>query len=149
MKNRIFKIFDQNEDGCLSVDEYIENLRRFTNKDNPEESIRFLFKIFDIDGKFSIQNSTGKHYTLVVGSYFNLPNILISETGQISEEEFLKSIKGAVKHNGMSFNETELKQLTSAFWSETETDGDAKIGYYEFRDRIMKHPGLPEKLSAR
>ena len=54
MKNRIFKIFDQNEDGCLSVDEYIENLRRFTNKDNPEESIRFLFKIFDIDGKFSI-----------------------------------------------------------------------------------------------
>ena len=49
----------------------------------------------------------------------------------------------------MSFNETELRQLTSAFWSETETDGDAKIGYDEFRDRIIKHPGLPEKLSTR
>ena len=53
LKDRIFTIFDQNEDGCLSVDEYMESLRRFTNKDNPDESIRFLFKIFDIDGMFS------------------------------------------------------------------------------------------------
>ena len=49
----------------------------------------------------------------------------------------------------MSFDETELKQLTSAFWSETETDGDKKINYNEFRERILKHPGLPEKLSKR
>ena len=86
---------------------------------------------------------------MIVGFNFDLFEKFISETGQISEEEFLKSIKGAVKHNGMSFNETELRQLTSAFWSETETDGDAKIGYDEFRDRIIKHPGLPEKLSTR
>ena len=82
-------------------------------------------------------------------SNFDLYKILISETGQISEEEFLKSIRGAVKNNGMTFDETELKQLTSAFWSETETDKDAKIGYHDFRERIMKHPELPEKLSTR
>ena len=86
---------------------------------------------------------------MVVGTNFDLFEIFISETGQISEEEFLKSIKGAVKSNGMTFDESELRQLTSAFWSETETDGDAKIGYHDFRDRIMKHPGLPEKLSTR
>ena len=61
----------------------------------------------------------------------------------------MKSLRGAVKNNGMSFDETELKQLTSAFWSETETDGDKKINYNEFRERILKHPGLPEKLSKR
>ena len=40
----------QNEDGCLSFDEYTENVRKITNKDDPDESIRFLFRIFDIDG---------------------------------------------------------------------------------------------------
>ena len=50
LKNRIFTIFDQNEDGSLSFDEYTENVRKITNKDDPDESIRFLFRIFDIDG---------------------------------------------------------------------------------------------------
>ena len=81
--------------------------------------------------------------------HYNISSKSFSETGQISEDEFLKSLKGAVKNNGMSFDEAELKQLTSAFWSETETDGDKKINYNEFRERIMKHPGLPEKLSTR
>ena len=58
-------------------------------------------------------------------------------------------MRGAVKNNGMKFNEDELKYLTSAFWSETEFDGDKTIGYNEFRDRIWKHPGLPKKLSKR
>ena len=51
LKNRIFTIFDRNEDGSLSFDEYTENVRKITNNDDPDESIRFLFRIFDMDGK--------------------------------------------------------------------------------------------------
>ena len=58
-------------------------------------------------------------------------------------------MRGAVKNNGMKFDEDELKQLTSAFWSETEFDGDKTIGYSQFRDRILKYPGLPKNLSKR
>ena len=61
----------------------------------------------------------------------------------------MKSLQGAVKNNGMKFNESELNQLTSAFWRETETDGDKTISYNEFRDRILQHAGLPGKLSKR
>ena len=48
--DRIFTIFEQNEDGNISVDEYTETLRRITNKDNLDEAIRFLFKIYDANG---------------------------------------------------------------------------------------------------
>ena len=95
-----------------------------------------------------------KTYDLYHCNFSYLSNILIvlfftPDNGQISEEEFLKSMRGAVKNNGMKFDEDELKHLTSAFWSEKEFDGDKTIGYNYFRDRILKHPGLPEKLSKR
>ena len=48
--DRIFTIFDQNEDGNISLDEYTEILRRITNRNNLDEAIRFLFKIYDTDG---------------------------------------------------------------------------------------------------
>ena len=73
----------------------------------------------------------------------------ISETGQISKDEFQKSLRGAVKNNGMSFDENELEQLTSAFWNDTDSTGDTKISFEEFRDRILKYPTLSEKLSTR
>jgi len=48
----------------------------------------------------------------------------------------------------MSFDENELKQLTSAFWNDTDSSGDSTISFEEFRERILKYPGLSEKLST-
>ena len=48
--NRIFKVFDQNGDGEICIDEYSEVMKRLTSS-NPEEAIDFLFRIFDSDGK--------------------------------------------------------------------------------------------------
>lgn len=49
---RVFQIFDKDNSGTISLPEFIDAMHQFSGK-TPDDKIRFLFKVYDLDGKFS------------------------------------------------------------------------------------------------
>lgn len=48
--NRVFQIFDKDNSGSISLHEFIDAIHQFAGQ-SPEDKIKFLFKVYDIDGK--------------------------------------------------------------------------------------------------
>lgn len=48
--NRVFQIFDKDNSGSISLQEFIDAIHQFAGQ-SPEDKIKFLFKVYDIDGK--------------------------------------------------------------------------------------------------
>ena len=49
---RVFHIFDKDDNGSISLQEFIDAMHQFAGQ-SPDDKIKFLFKVYDIDGKFT------------------------------------------------------------------------------------------------
>lgn len=47
---RVFQIFDKDNSGSISLQEFLDAMHQFAGQ-SAEDKIRFLFKVYDIDGK--------------------------------------------------------------------------------------------------
>lgn len=50
---RVFQIFDKDNSGTISLQEFIDSMHQFCGQTS-EDKIKFLFKVYDIDGKFKL-----------------------------------------------------------------------------------------------
>ena len=50
---RVFQIFDKDDSGSISFQEFIDAMHQFAGQ-TPDDKIKFLFKVYDIDGKIMI-----------------------------------------------------------------------------------------------
>jgi Ca2+-binding EF-hand superfamily protein len=48
---RVFQIFDKDNSGTISLQEFIEAMHQFAGQ-STDDKIRFLFKVYDLDGWF-------------------------------------------------------------------------------------------------
>lgn len=48
---RVFQIFDKDNSGSVSLQEFIDAMHQFAGQ-SPDDKIRFLFKVYDLDGRF-------------------------------------------------------------------------------------------------
>ena len=77
---RVFHIFDKDDNGSISLQEFIDAMHQFAGQ-SPDDKIKFLFKVYDIDGKFTLKKSQHVHYISrlfhkkVVHSMFKSRNI--------------------------------------------------------------------------
>ncbi len=58
---RVFHIFDKDDNGSISLQEFIDAMHQFAGQ-SPDDKIKFLFKVYDIDGKFTLKKSQHVHY---------------------------------------------------------------------------------------
>lgn len=47
--DRMFEIFDKDNSGSISLQEFLDAIHQFAGQ-SPEDKIKFLFKVYDIDG---------------------------------------------------------------------------------------------------
>lgn len=51
--DRVFQIFDKDNSGTISLQEFLDAMHQFAGK-SPDDKIKFLFKVYDIDGDVTL-----------------------------------------------------------------------------------------------
>ncbi|XP_068623953.1 NADPH oxidase 5 [Battus philenor] len=114
---RVFQIFDEDNSGTISHHEFIAAVHRF-GRQTPEDKIKFLFKVYDLDGD-----------------------------GLIQHRELQHVMRACMEENGMSFSDEQLLELTGAMFEDADVEQRGAITYEALRDQLSKHGGLLENLS--
>lgn len=77
----MFDIFDKDASGSISLQEFLEAMHQFAGQE-PEDKIRFLFKVYDVDGD-----------------------------GAIQCHELGKVIRACMEENGMKFSDDQIRRF--------------------------------------
>ncbi|KAG6451715.1 LOW QUALITY PROTEIN: NADPH oxidase 5 [Manduca sexta] len=114
---RVFQIFDEDDSGAISLQEFIAAVHQFAGQ-TPDDKIRFLFKVYDLDGD-----------------------------GLIQHRELQHVMRACMEENGMQFSDEQLLDLTTAMFEDADTERRGEITYDALKNQLAKHGGLLENLS--
>lgn len=114
---RVFQIFDRDNSGTVSLSEFLDAMHQFAGK-SPNDKIKFLFKVYDLDGD-----------------------------GLIQQSELQKVMKACMEENGMKFSDEQIEDLTLALFEDADTQRTGAITYESLKAQLEKHDGLLENLS--
>ncbi|XP_065168987.1 NADPH oxidase 5 isoform X2 [Atheta coriaria] len=114
---RVFQIFDKDNSGSISLQEFLDAMHQFAGQ-SPDDKIRFLFKVYDLDGD-----------------------------GLIQHKELQHVMRACMEENGMRFSEDQIDDLTVAMFEDADTKNRGAITYEALKYQLEKHGGLLENLS--
>ncbi|XP_074037293.1 NADPH oxidase isoform X2 [Leptinotarsa decemlineata] len=115
--DRVFQIFDKDNSGSISLKEFLDAMHQFAGQ-TAEDKIRFLFKVYDLDGD-----------------------------GLIQHKELQHVMRACMVENGMQFSEEQIDNLTMAMFEDADTNNRGAITYEALKSQLEKHGGLLENLS--
>ncbi|KAG5311935.1 NOX5 oxidase, partial [Pseudoatta argentina] len=115
---RVFQIFDKDNSGTISLQEFLDAMHQFAGK-SMNDKIRFLFKVYDIDGD-----------------------------GLIQLRELEHVMRACMEENGMKFSDEQIEDLTIALFEEADQDNRGAITFEGLKKQLEKHEGLLENLST-
>ncbi|XP_044737262.1 NADPH oxidase 5-like [Chrysoperla carnea] len=114
---RVFQIFDKDNSGSISLQEFIDAMHQFAGQ-TPDDKIKFLFKVYDLDGD-----------------------------GLIQPKELQHVMRACMEENGMQFSEDQIDDLTFAMFEDADPTNRGAITYEALKNQLEKHGGLLENLS--
>ena len=116
--NRIFDIFDADQNNFLDVGEFINGIKKLINGTN-HEKIKFAFQIHDIDG-----------------------------SGDIDKQELEILVKNILIENNLDFDTNQLALIVSDLFNKADMDGNGKIDFNEFLKLVEKYPDFLKSLAV-
>lgn len=114
---RVFQIFDKDKSGTISLEEFLDAMHQFAGQ-SAEDKIRFLFKVYDLDGD-----------------------------GLIQLKELQHVMYACMEENGMKFSADQIDDLTMALFEDADSSNKGAITYEALKSQLEKHGGLLENLS--
>ncbi|XP_054713586.1 NADPH oxidase 5-like [Uloborus diversus] len=114
---RIFHVFDADNSGSVSREEFMRVMRCFAEQ-SPSEKLRILFDVYDLNNDGTIQFS-----------------------------ELRNVISECMKENGLKFEECEIDELTKMLFEDADTDGSGTITFNEFKNQLERHPAFMQNLT--
>jgi Ca2+-binding EF-hand superfamily protein len=103
---------------------------------SPDDKIRFLFKVYDLDG----ESDCGR---------FSVTALCLSGDGLIQHKELQHVMRACMEENGMQFSEEQIDDLTVAMFEDADSNNRGAITYEALKNQLEKHGGLLENLSIR
>ncbi|KAA6384358.1 MAG: putative calcineurin B [Streblomastix strix] len=116
--DRIFRVFDENGDGSINVQEFICGLSFFSKKATFDEKLQFAFSIYDVD-----------------------------RDGHIDKEELFGVLRASLFENKLSLTDEQMQQAVEATFQEADINGDGLISFDEFREMVLKHPQMIDSMT--
>ena len=115
--DRVFQIFDKDNSGTISLQEFLDAMNQFAGK-SPDDKIKFLFKVYDIDGD-----------------------------GLIQLRELEHVMRACMEENGIQLSEEQIEELTIALFEDADQANRGAITFEALKNQLEKHKGLLENLS--
>ncbi|XP_026680929.1 uncharacterized protein LOC103511343 [Diaphorina citri] len=100
-----------------SLQEFIDAMHQFAGQ-SPDDKIKFLFRVYDLDGD-----------------------------GLIQHKELQHVMRACMEENGMQFSEEQIDHLTMALFEDADSENRGAITYESLKNQLEKHGGLLENLS--
>ncbi|XP_046849727.1 NADPH oxidase 5-like [Xenia sp. Carnegie-2017] len=115
---RFFMLFDKNGDGKIDMKELIEGLELLKNG-NVADKLTFLFRVYDLDGN-----------------------------GYLNREEMKTILLSGMKESKLRLDDQQVDELMEVIFEEVSSKYEGLIGLEEFKNFLLKYPGVAENLSV-
>uniref|UniRef100_A0A8C0K3P4 NADPH oxidase 5 n=1 Tax=Canis lupus dingo TaxID=286419 RepID=A0A8C0K3P4_CANLU len=141
---RFFTLFDSDGSGTITLQELLEALTLLIHG-NPMDKLKFLFQVYDVDGKDSggwrggrVGPSTSPH---------SAASPLGTGSGSIDADELRTVLRSCMRESAISLPDEKLDQLTLALFESADKDCNGAITFDELRDELQRFPGVMENLT--
>lgn len=111
--DRIFRIFDNNDDGSISFNEYVIGISTLSSKTSHEEKMKFSFAVYDFDGD-----------------------------GFVSSEDLTAVLAGILREHDLIINKSEIDEIVEITMKEATPEIPGKISYTEYHKLMSVRPHL-------
>ena len=118
IKNRIFDIFDTDQNNFLDIGEFIDGIEKLING-TTYEKIKFAFQIHDVDG-----------------------------SGDIDKLELEILVKSILIENNLDFDTNQISLIVSDLFKKVDVDRNGKIDFDEFLKLVEEYPDFLKSLAV-
>lgn len=127
-------------------------MHQFAGK-SPDDKIKFLFKVYDIDGIKITFEMIDQNYCFLLLSQLKIYSKCIyfiwKGDGLIQLRELEHVMRACLEENGIRFSEEQIEELTMALFDDADQSNRGAITFEALKKQLEKHEGLLENLSIR
>ncbi|GBG32019.1 Calcineurin B-like protein 1 [Hondaea fermentalgiana] len=116
--DRLFSLFDENDDGYINFQEFICGLSILCVRGTLDEKTHFSFRIYDFDND-----------------------------NKISNEELTSMLKTSLGENGVVLTPTQLELIIRATFEEADVNRDGFIDFEEYKALVAKQPSILSNMT--
>jgi serine/threonine-protein phosphatase 2B regulatory subunit len=118
MLDRIFRVFDKDEDNFISFEEFVECLSALSSKADQSDKLKLSFQIYDLDGD-----------------------------NMISVSDLTSALASTLRENDIIIERKEIDDIVSHTMDEMCPDVTGKISMSEYEDLVAQRPQMLSRLS--
>jgi len=111
--DRMFVVFDKNNDRRISFDEFVHSLSVFSARASREAKAEFAFRIYDIDGD-----------------------------GIISREELSRMLRVTIEENALAISDEQFEQLIDTTFEQAGAVGATGLDLEAYLKLVVLRPGM-------
>ncbi|KAJ0403473.1 hypothetical protein ATCC90586_003586 [Pythium insidiosum] len=111
--DRIFQLFDANNDSFISFGEFLQSLSVLSSKGKPDEKLQFSFDVLDID-----------------------------RDGKLSNTELLSMLEACIEENGINIPKDKLEAIVNKTILDVDLDQDGFISFEEYKALVDANPHM-------
>ncbi|NWZ43288.1 NOX5 oxidase, partial [Brachypodius atriceps] len=147
--DRFFALLDADGSGSLSREELLGSLRRLLHG-NSTEKLRFLFRLYDVDGETGKSGFPGVNLgfgPLQASGFVLLPGG--NGSGSIDAQELRVVLRSCLRESSLALPEERLGALSHALLQALDRDRSGSVTFPELQEQLEAFPELLENLSIR
>eukprot|EP00735_Rhodelphis_limneticus_P011082 TRINITY_DN4135_c0_g1::TRINITY_DN4135_c0_g1_i1::g.2053::m.2053 TRINITY_DN4135_c0_g1::TRINITY_DN4135_c0_g1_i1::g.2053 ORF type:complete len:186 (+),score=16.89,sp/Q7XC27/CNBL1_ORYSJ/34.38/3e-25,EF-hand_1/PF00036.27/1.7e+02,EF-hand_1/PF00036.27/1.2e-05,EF-hand_1/PF00036.27/1.4e-05,EF-hand_1/PF00036.27/4.5e-05,EF-hand_7/PF13499.1/2.5,EF-hand_7/PF13499.1/0.0033,EF-hand_7/PF13499.1/1.9e-10,EF-hand_6/PF13405.1/3e+03,EF-hand_6/PF13405.1/2.2e+03,EF-hand_6/PF13405.1/0.0014,EF-hand_6/PF13405.1/0.00025,EF- len=119
LTERIFALFDSNNDRAIDFDEFISGMSIFKSRVLSEEKLKFTFCVYDVDGD-----------------------------GSISKSDLKMMLQDALVQEDVNITEDVMQDLLNSTFTEADLNQDGNIDFNEYKEFVKRNPSMINDFAA-